>query len=77
MQGYIPENAFKLSHEQIMNIVNKLVPLIASKEDEAYFSQALYIRLAETNSSEAATFVKKLLDAKEAIDASKNAECLQ
>lgn len=77
MSGYFPENAFKLSHEQIMNIVNKLVPLLCSEEDEAWFGLALYIRLAETNSSEAAVFVKKLLDAKEEIDASKNAECLQ
>lgn len=60
--NYLPENAFKFSHEQIMNIINKLVPLIADHEDEAFFRMAIYIKLAESSAPEAAAFVKRLLD---------------
>lgn len=59
---YFPENALKFSHEQIMGIIDKLVPLIADHEDEAFFRMAIYIKLAESTAPEAAVFVKKLLD---------------
>ena len=56
----------KLSPEQIAEILDKLVPLIAAPKDHAVFRFSLGETLAGVSSAEAAAFVQKLLAAKPA-----------
>ena len=52
----------KLSPPQIETIIDKLVPMIASDEDQGFFRGILSIKLEECKSSgEAAFFINKLL----------------
>lgn len=55
-------NALKLNALQIEEIVNKLVPLIAAPEDEAFFRFVLTEKAANCSSAEFSVFVGKLLN---------------
>lgn len=56
--------AHKLNPLQIEAILDKLVPLIASKEDEGFFRGVLGLKLESMSSGHAAYFVTTLLDAR-------------
>jgi hypothetical protein len=56
--------AHKLNALQIETILDKLVPVIASKEDEGFFRGVIGLQLEAMNSSQAAMFVKQLLGGK-------------
>lgn len=53
--------SLKLSELQIESILDRLVPLIARKEDEGFFRGVLHIKLSECTSGQAAYFVSQLL----------------
>jgi hypothetical protein len=53
----------KLNALQIETILNKLIPLIAAKEDEGFFRGVIGLKLESMSSAEAALFVKKLVEA--------------
>lgn len=55
-------DAFKFDAEQIENIVNKIVPLVAAPEDHEFFRGILKIKASESTSSEFSYFVSQLLD---------------
>ena len=62
MLDILESPAFKLSDDQIEDILNKIVPLIAAPEDHEFFWGVLYFKAKESLSSEFALFVKKLLE---------------
>lgn len=55
--------AIKFNAEQIESIINKVVPLIASKEDQSFFRGILHIKADACHSSaEFSVFINKLLN---------------
>lgn len=55
--------ATKLSAEQIENILDRIVPLIAAPADHEFFRGVLAIKAEESTSGEFAYFVNRLLKA--------------
>lgn len=51
----------KLNAEQIENILDKLVPMIAAPEDHGFFRGILAIKLQSETSGTSAAFIAKLL----------------
>ena len=55
-------DAVKLNPEQIENIVDRVVPLIANPEDHDFFKGVLFCKLEScASSAEATAFIAKLL----------------
>ena len=52
----------KLNALQIENILDKIVPMIASKEDQSFFRGVIGLKLENCNSAQASVFVKKILE---------------
>jgi len=52
---------FKMNGEQIENIIDKIVPLIAAPEDHEFFRGVLFCKLESCTSGQAAYFVNQLL----------------
>lgn len=55
------EATFKLNAAQIESIIDRLVPVIASPEDQEFFRGVLYIKAEESTSGQFAYFVSRLL----------------
>lgn len=54
---------FKFSDKQIDNIINKVVPIVASKEDHDFFKRILYFKAESCiSSSEFSYFITQLLE---------------
>lgn len=55
------DKTFKLNPEQIENIVDRIVPLIAAPADHEFFRGVLFIKLENCSSGQAAYFINNLL----------------
>jgi hypothetical protein len=51
----------KLTRDQVSNILDRIVPMIAKPEDHEFFRGVLSVKLENENSATAAAFVAKLL----------------
>ncbi len=56
----IPQ-AMKLNAMQVESILDKLVPLVASKQDAGFFRGVIGIQLEAMSSADAAVFVGRIL----------------
>lgn len=59
---YLDPTDFKFSQKQVDSIINKIVPLVASTEDQNFFKAALYaVEDGCSSSAQFTTFISKLL----------------